>query len=95
VPDPQHTAKRCYTASRACTGELIRSLRAGDALDVQAHAAWAALHHRQLQKEKTKEEERTLSRLCLAAHPATTRRIRHSQETGAWLTAMPNSLNNT
>jgi hypothetical protein len=50
VPDPQRTAKRCFTASRACTGELIRSLRVGDDLDIQAHAAWASLHRRRLQK---------------------------------------------
>jgi hypothetical protein len=95
VPDPQLTAARCLEASVRCTAELTRTLREGTALDVNAHAAHATDARRRMLKAKTKEEEATLDRLCAAARPPAARRMKRSQETGAWLTAMPNALNGT
>ena len=95
VPDPQLTAASCFTASQACTAELTRTLRAGTDLDIQAHAAKASTERRRMLKDKNKAEEATLDRLCAAARPAVVRQMKRSQETGAWLTAMPNTLNGT
>jgi hypothetical protein len=95
VPDPQLTAAGCHQASLECTGELTSTLRAGADLDVQAHAAEATLHRRQLHKTKDKAEEAQLQALCAAARPTAARRMKRSTETGAWLTAMPSTLNGT
>jgi hypothetical protein len=95
VPDPQLTADRCHTASLACTSMLARTLRTRRDLDVNAHAADASKHRRRLMKAKNTEEEEVLSRLCLAARPTASRRMRRSKETGAWLTLTPNTLNGT
>jgi hypothetical protein len=95
VPDPQQTAAHCHQASLACTEELTSTLRAGTDLDVQAHAAQASKQRRRLKKKKDEDEEESLQLLCAATLPATSRRMRQSKETGAWLTAMPNTLNGT
>jgi hypothetical protein len=95
IPDPQLTAAGCHQASLESTGELTRTLRAGTDMDVQAHAAEATIHRRRIRKEKDKAEEAALQALCAAARPTAARRMNRSKETGAWLTAMPSTLNGT
>jgi hypothetical protein len=95
IPDPVTAAQPCHEASVLCTTVLIRSLRTRQDLDVQAHAEQSARHRRRLSKKRTTDDAATLQRLCGQAAPFDARRMRRSTETGAWLTAMPNSLNGT
>jgi hypothetical protein len=95
VPDPQLTAASCHSASKACTAELTRTLRAGTELDVNVHAEQASRARRRILKAKNTAEDATLDRLFTAARPNAVRRMKRARETGAWLTALPNAMNGT
>jgi hypothetical protein len=58
-------------------------------------AAQVALHWHQLQKKKDTNDEATLQGMCGQARLHAARQMCRSKETGAWLTAMPNTLNGT
>jgi hypothetical protein len=95
IPDPVSSAQSCHKASVLCTTVLIRSLRTRQDLDVPGHAAQSALHRRRLRKKRDEDDTAALLQLCGQAGPVAARRMRRSRETGAWLTAMPNTLNGT
>jgi hypothetical protein len=95
IPDPTQTAERCFASSEDCASTLTASLLARETLDTHAYVIDAARRRRDLKKVREKAEAGASSVLRQAATPATARRMLRSKQTGAWLTAMPDTANGT
>ena len=95
LPNPVATADQCYQASKECTADLTASLQAGRPVDATGFAADAGRRRKGLRKAQAHVEKSTFEALKSAAGVADARRLQRATETGAWLTAMPNTLNGT
>ncbi len=95
LPDPVKTAPLSFEQSVWSSGDLVKSLRDGSALDVNGFCASASKKRRAKHKEKTKDAEIAFTVLTARLPAAETRKLKRAKETGAWLTATPNRLNGT
>jgi len=95
VPNPGTTARQNYEASRELTAPLTLSLATGEELGIRSYAVACATTRRMQQKRKDATAADVLKRISAAARPTDARRLTRAKETGAWLTAMPNTLNGT
>lgn len=95
IPDPVKSAPGNFTTSAAVTTKLAESLRNSTNLDVGTYVRHAT---------GILQEEREAKRTALVADltafidhstPNDARRLKRTQETGAWLTALPNTWNDT
>ena len=95
IPDPVASAPGNFTTSVAVTAELAESLRNSTNLDAGNYVRHAT---------GILQEEREAKRTALVADltafidhstPNDARRLKRTQETGAWLTALPTTWNDT
>jgi hypothetical protein len=95
IPSPCETADSCYAASVNCTKLLAQSLRDGADLDVAAYRAGTRAGRSAATKARSASAEVELASLNANATPAAQRQANRAKSTGAWLTAMPDTLNGT
>jgi hypothetical protein len=96
IPNPAESADDCHEASKAVTRALTLSLLKGEDLVAQAHLEHASAERRLQHTARLQAADDTLSALKAAAPDRLARfRLQRAQETGAWLTTMPESLNGT
>jgi hypothetical protein len=95
IPNPTATAGPCYAASKACTSHLTASLLNGSELDTNSFVADAAKSRRLLKKTREHEAQTRFLELQKAVSAGDARRMLRAKGTGAWLTAMPSTLNGT
>jgi hypothetical protein len=95
LPDPVKTAPLSFAQSVWSSGDLVKSLRDGSALDVNGFRAGASKKRRAQRKEKTEDAVKAFTALTARLPKAETRKLKRAKETGAWLTATPDRLNGT
>jgi hypothetical protein len=95
VPNPVDTAAACYATSVASTAPLTESLCAGTDFDVDAYLREANAARSALTATRNVDGDGKLSQLLGGASARTKRRVNRAKRTGAWLTAMPDTLNGT
>jgi len=95
IPSPCETADSCYAASVNCTKLLAQSLRDGADLDVAAYRAGTRAGRSAATKARSASAEVELASLIADATPAAQRQANRAKSTGAWITAMPDTLNGT
>ena len=95
IPDPRDTPEQCYSSSKDSTALLQESLLAGSDFCIASYTADASRSRRQAKAARQRAQDETITSLLAAAGPAATRRMQRSRATGAWLTAMPDTLNGT
>jgi len=74
---------------------LTDSLRHGTPLGVAEYTKACSAARRSQRKSNDLRQSENFKRLCNQAKQADSRRMNKAKETGAWLTAMPNTLNGT
>ena len=95
IPDPRDRAAPNYDASCAMTAPLITSLTDRSPLSALEYAVDASIQRDASRAARAREAEATSKELQAAASQLQARRMDRARETGAWLTAMPDTLNGT
>jgi hypothetical protein len=96
IPNPQKTATEYHGNSRNLTKEITYSLLHGTDLNVGAYLSQAAEELKSNRFRKAGMEENAQERYIRGlSDTQSARRIKRSQECGAWLMAMPSRLNGT
>jgi len=95
IADPTSTGQEGYDASVTMTEALARSLLQLQPLDATEHSNAAREATRLAHASRTAAHTSAMAALQSEADPTDARRIGRAAETGAWLTAMPDSLNGT
>jgi hypothetical protein len=96
TPNLTESADDCHEASKAVTRALTQSLLKGEDLVAQYHLEHASTERRRQRAAREQAADTQLDDLKAAAPDRTACvRLQRAQETGAWLTVMPESLNGT
>ena len=95
IANPTNTTKNNYHASVCCTEELTVSLTDQQPLDTQQYIQSVRSTRRHLRDDRLQEAEDILRKIRGKVDKNTRRRLQRAQETGHWLTLMPNHLNGT
>ena len=93
IPYPQLLAERAYNTSKASTEVLVGSLLGGTNLNYVAHKGFICRASAGMQKQRDLAEKAVLLIRKEMADRAVHNRLRWSKENGAWITAIPHSLN--
>jgi hypothetical protein len=95
VPDPRHTSAGNYKDSKSVTTMIAQCLRASKDLDVGTYLERASQETRTNRAVREGMAENRLEAYLETVDAATKRRVKRSQDCGAWLTVMPSQLNGT
>jgi hypothetical protein len=95
IPVPSTAARQCYDTSKACTGELVRSLVDCKPLNVLAYMAENSEKRLAARKTRGAAENIIFDEMHDSSSRLAKRQMLRAKEAGTWLTTMPNRLNGT
>ena len=93
--NPAAGAARLFQGSSEASKVLVKSLMTASALDSVEHKQCVRQAGAKARKERVESESEFVKVLMAGSSKAEKKRLERIGETGAWLTAMPNLLNNT
>ena len=95
LKNPAKGAERLLQASTEASEVLVASLLDATTLDSEAHKACVRQAGAKARKERVDGEKEVVRGMMALASKAVKKRLERIGQTGAWLTMIPNRLNNT